>query len=110
MSMMKKQQVEDLIKSKIIKMLMLNIQLNDILNQKNIFGIIKTLNKEIGGFQKIYGISLFYFFLLLWIFFKTIFYMEYLLTEIKIFSQLDIIFNIEKFVIKVQFLFYYANN
>ena len=36
--------------------------------------------------------------------------MEYLITEIKIFSQLDIIFNIEKFVIKVQFLFYYANN
>jgi hypothetical protein len=70
MSMMKKQQVEDIIKSKIIKMLMLNIQLNDILNQKYIFGIIKTLNLEIGGFQKIYGISLFYFFFVVVDFFQ----------------------------------------
>ena len=70
MSMMKKQEVEDIIKSKIIKMLMLNIQLNDILNQKYIFGIIKTLNKEIGGFQKIYGISLFYFFFVVVDFFQ----------------------------------------
>ena len=64
MSMMKKQQVEDLIKSKIIKMLML------ILNQKYIFGIIKTLNKEIGGFQKIYGTSLFYSFFVVVDFFQ----------------------------------------